>query len=63
MSLSADGLVYVPPLCDQNLKDATTCKFHLVDEHGLSRIQNGEAAAVAALDSREDTISNSEPFS
>ena len=51
------------PLCDQNLKDATAFQFHLVDEHGLSRTQNGEAAAVAALDSQDDAMANDEPVS
>ena len=50
------------PLCDENLKEATAFRFHLVDEHGLSRTQNGEAAAVATLDSQEDAISNDEPL-
>ena len=51
------------PLCGENLKDVTAFQFHLVDEHGLSRTQNGEAAAVATLDSQEDAISNDEPLS
>ena len=50
------------PLCDVDLKDATTFQFHLVDEHGLSRIRNGEAAALAVLDSQDDAKSNDAPL-